>query len=193
MILTVAQTYPTKENLYNNGFVHSRVKSYINEGISAKVFVLNNKHRDEYEIENVPVMRGKVNDLIQFIEHNPDVSCVCFHFLNPAMLKAIKGFRRKLGIVIFVHGNEALWWHERIFPERFSGIIRTLKFFKYVAVNTWSMSRIRTNINRIEQDVHIVGVSNWMLDVAIKNWKLDQTKVTTHVIPNIVNEEVFKY
>lgn len=191
MILTVAQTYPTKKNLYNNGFVHSRVKSYINEGIPAKVFVLSKKHTDEYEIENVNVKRGSVNDLIKYIENNQEISCVCFHFLNTSMLEVINGIHRKLGVVIFVHGNEALWWYERIFPDRFSGFIRTLKFFKYVAVNTWSMLRIRSKINKIDQDVHIVGVSNWMLDVAIKNWKLDRTKLTTHVIPNIVNEKVF--
>ncbi|WP_303800437.1 glycosyltransferase family 4 protein [Ruminococcus flavefaciens] len=194
MITTVAQTYPTENNLYNNGFVHARVKEYIHEGIEANVYVLCNRSiKSDYSIEGVDVMAGNVSRLVDYVNNNKEVTCVCFHFLNPSMLKAIQHFRKNIKLVVFVHGNEALWWHERIFPDRFSGFIRTLKFIKYMIVNTYSINYIRKRINNIDNSINIVCVSEWMKNVAVKNWKIDEKKVQAHIIPNIVNENIFKY
>lgn len=194
MILTVAQTYPTEKNLYNNGFVHARVKAYLKEGVDAETYVINSRqHKDDYVFEGVKVNVGNVNKLAEIVNNNKDITCVCFHFLNISMVKAIRKFRNDIKIIIFVHGNEALWWYERIFPDRFNGFIRTLKFVKYVLINTCSVLYIRNNINKIKNSINIVCVSKWMKDVAVKNWKIKEESVHTHIIPNIVNENIFKY
>lgn len=194
MITTVAQTYPTKKNMYNNGFVHARIKAYLKEEIEANAFVLNNREiKNDYTIEGVEVLAGNIERLVQYVNENDQVTCVCFHFLNVSMLKAIQKFRTNVKIVIFVHGNEALWWYQRIFPDRFSGILRTLKFIKYAVINSFSIFYIRRRINNLKQQINIICVSEWMRDIALKNWKIDESKVNTHIIPNIVNEEIFKY
>lgn len=194
MILTVAQTYPTEKNLYNNGFVHARVKAYLKEGVDAETYVIySRQHKNDYIFEDVKVNVGNVSKLVDIVNTNKDITCVCFHFLNISMVKAIRKFRNDVKIVIFVHGNEALWWYERIFPDRFNGFIRTLKFVKYVLINTCSIVYIRNNINKIKNPINIVCVSKWMKDVAVKNWKIKEESVQTHIIPNIVNENVFKY
>lgn len=194
MITTVAQTYPTEKNMYNNGFVHARIKAYLKEGISANAFVLNNSEiKSDYIMEGVDVLAGNIERLVSYVNENDSVTCVCFHFLNISMLKAIQRFRTNVKIVIFVHGNEALWWYQRIFPDRFSGVVRTLKFVKYAIVNTRSIFYIRRKINNLKLQINIICVSEWMKDVAIKNWRIDEKKVKTHIIPNIVNEDIFKF
>lgn len=194
MITTVAQTYPTKNNMYNNGFVHARIKSYIKEGIDANAYVLNNREiKSDYNIEGVDVLAGNIERLVKYVNENEDISCVCFHFLNISMLKALQKFRANVKVVIFVHGNEALWWHQRIFPDRFNGVIRTLKFVKYAIINSCSIIYIRNRINDLNLQISIVCVSEWMKNVAIKNWRIDENKVKTHIIPNIVNENIFQF
>lgn len=192
MILTVVQCYVSEKERYANGFVHARVKQYKENGIDSKVFVLSNKAREDYNIEGVDVKTGTVKELKKYVEEN-NVSSICFHFLNPSMLKALKKINKKIPIVIFVHGNEALYWYERIFPDRFRGFIRILKFIKYVIVNTYSISLIRKFFKETKRDIQIICVSNWMKNVTLKNWKLNASKIKIHIIPNIVNENIFDY
>lgn len=193
MILTVAQTYVSNNNRYANGFVHARVKSYIANGLDAEVYVLQNKKKDTYVIDNVKVRIGKSKQLADYINTNTNISSVCFHFLNLKMIKAINLIERDIPIIIFVHGNEALWWFERIFPDRFNGLIRTLKFIKYVGVNSYSILKIRRFFKYESRNIHIVCVSKWMAKVAEKNWKLNIKKEKIHIIPNIVNSNIFPY
>jgi len=194
MILTVAQTYPTLENMYNNGFVHARVKQYRQEGIDAKVYVIGNRSiNKDYEIEGVQVLAGNSKRLADLVNSDTSIKCVCFHFLNLDMLKAIKRFRKDVRITIFVHGNEALWWYQRIFPDRFSGFIRILKFIKHVIINTYSMIRIRNSINHLGLKTDMVFVSRWMQDETFRNWKINKELVSTHIIPNLINENVFPF
>lgn len=178
--------------MYNNGFVHARVKSYISEGLSASVYVLSRTIEKKYTLEGVNVVWGGINALVEYVNNTSSITCVCFHFLNPMMLKALNQFRRDINIVVFVHGNEALWWWQRIFPDRFNGLIRTLKFIKYVFVNTFSIIKIRQSINHIH-NLHIVFVSQWMKQQTVKNWHLDENIIRTHVIPNIVSEVEFPF
>ena len=194
MITTVAQTYPSESNMYNNGFVHARIKSYLKEGIEANAYILNNREiKKDYRIEGVEVLAGGVERLVNYVNENEEISCVCFHFLNISMLKALQKFRTNVKVVIFVHGNEALWWYERIFPDRLSNIIRTLKFIKYAVINSRNIFYIRKRINNLSVQINIICVSEWMKNVALKNWRIDERKVKTYIIPNIVNEDIFKY
>ncbi|MGN1270504.1 MAG: glycosyltransferase family 4 protein [Clostridia bacterium] len=192
MILTVVNGYVSKKNMYTNGFVHAREKEYLRNGIDTMVYNLYTKNTPEdYEIEGVTVKVGNIKRLVKMVNNNPEITCVCFHFLTPGMIKALKKFKNRVNVVVFVHGNEALWWYQRIFPDRFNGFIRTIKFIKYLIINTISMMYIRKNINSID-NMNIVCVSEWMKKQAVRNWKI-KTKVNVHIIPNVVNENIFPF
>ena len=45
MLLILVSDYKTEDRPYVNGFVHSRVLSYLKQGTSAEVFVLNEKRK----------------------------------------------------------------------------------------------------------------------------------------------------
>lgn len=193
MILTVVTNYPNEKERYNNGFVHSRVKAYLREGIEAKVFIIGMKASEAYTYEGVTVMCGSSSDLARLVNEESEISCVAFHFLNIQMFKALKKFRPDVSAVLFCHGNEALWWYERIFPDTFADIIRILKFIKYAFINTRSIFYIRHRINRIKINTSIICVSKWMRRVVIKNWRVNPNKIKAYVIPNVVDETVFPY
>lgn len=195
MILTVVMAYPSERNGYSNAFVHTRIKAYLREGIEAKAFVLNKKVKklETIQFEGVEVLYGDIACLSNYVNGNADVDCVCFHFLSISMLKAMSQFRTDVKALIFVHGHEALWWHQRIFPDSFANFIRVLKFCKYILVNTHSMLYIRSKINSLKIQADIVCVSDWMRRIAVDNWGLNEEKIKSHIIPNIVDETIFPY
>ena len=106
------------------------------------------------------------------------------------MVKAYKRFNRPVKAIAFVHGNEALWWYQRIFPDRFSGFVRILKFIKYVILNSYNMIYMRNKLNKL--DISLVFVSDWMKKQTIKNWNL-KSNSNYYIIPNIVNNLIFPY
>ena len=193
MILIVVQCYVTEKMRYANGFVHARVKEYKQNQIESEVFVLQKKNGKDYNIDGINVMVGNRRRLEKYIEDNKKITSICFHFFNPYMSKVINQIERKIPIFIFVHGNEALHWYQRIFPDRLRGVIRILKFVKYMIVNTYSIFKIKRFFHRTNKKIEIVCVSEWMKDVTVKNWNLDTQKYKIHIIPNVVNEKLFKY
>ena len=83
--------YPSKDNIYNSGFVHRRVTAYKNKGYKCKVFLpdkrLNNL--EQYSFENVEVYMGNIDSLKKIIgDYNPDVFLI--HFLNRIAMEVMK-------------------------------------------------------------------------------------------------------
>lgn len=192
MIITVATGYPNEKDKYNNNFIHTRVKAYIREGIDSEVFIIGS-YDLPHIYDGVQLTYGDWKALADRVNNEPNITCVCFHFLDIQMMKAIQAFRKDVAITIFVHGNEALWWYERIFPDKFADIIRVLKFIKYAFRNTVSINYIKRRINKLGDRVNIICVSEWMKDVAVNNWKIDESRIKTHIIPNIIDETIFPY
>lgn len=191
-VVVLVSEYRTKEKPYTNVFVHSRVKAYLEYGIDAFVFVLNEKLEfGSYTIDGVDVITGQVSDFIKVIEEQ-NIQSVCAHFLCAQMIKAFDLIKERLNIVIVVHGNEALHWYQRLFP----GILSNYKLFlgtiRGAFYNQYGIRKIRNFLNRTNHNIEFVTVSNWMKDMAEKTWKC-QGKYRWNIIPNVVLTERFQY
>lgn len=189
MVLILVADYKSENQQYVNAFVHTRVKAYLENGIDAKVFVVNSRKRKNiYTYDGVEVTVGDKIDCINYInEHS--ITAVCAHFITPDMISVLSSINRKLNIYIFVHGNEALMWYERIFPYLFTDFISVLKFIKYIFINIISVSIIRSFLKESKHDITLIAVSEWMKRKAIKNLKCDNRK--WYVIPNIIDDKLF--
>lgn len=191
MLLVIVNNYVTAENPYANGFVHRRVISYLKDGIETKVFVLNKKKKKgKYSFEGVEVHVGYVDDLIDIFKVE-DVSAICIHFLNRNIIKVLNKIDLNIPIFIFVHGVEALNWYERIFPYTFNNIRSTLGFLKYTINNILNMLTIRKYFSNPRKNITLIAVSEWMKEVAKKNWKTGNLE--WKVIPNFIDEELFTF
>lgn len=188
MILTLAPGY-TSENKNDYGFIHSRIKSYQKVGVESQVFIIARKG-ENYIFDGVQVNVGSSQDFIHFVNSH-SIEAIYVHFIDVSMIKCLQKIQLPLKIIIFIHGNEALWWHERIFPNMFPNLKSFLGFAHYVIDNTYSMPMIRHFVNSTRNELTLVGVSKWMLDVAIKNWKCKA--VNCKVIPNIIDEQIFEF
>ena len=193
MILTIIEGYVSEDKKYQNAFVHSRIKSYIQNGIESKVFLFtSDSSKNDYTYEGVSVIVGGIVEMVKYINEN-NIDCLCFHFFSSKMAKALHMTINKYPVCIFVHGNEALMWYERIFPDKMNGLIPFLKFIKYICTNIYNIDKIRKFFKNNKDNIKIICVSEWMKNITIKNWKLDVSQISTTIIPNIINEEIFNY
>lgn len=192
MILNLVSYYKTEDNPYANSFVHTRVMSYLKAGIESEVFVLNEKKSEtEYDIDGVHVIVG-AKDRFKSIINQYEKLTVCIHFIDREMIKMLSDISISLNLVIFVHGNEALHWYERIFPGVFYNLHQTLAFCKYAFYNIKSIKSIKNFLANTHHKCSFVTVSNWMKDAAEKSWDC-VGKYDWNIIPNVVDLNRFKY
>lgn len=191
-LLVLVMSYRSKEKPYENVFVHSRVKAYIASGLEVTVFVLNNKEKEkQYVIDEVNVLVGNEELLVQTINENK-IGNVCAHFLSPEMIDVFKRINSVLRIVIVVHGNEALFWYQRLFPGLLSSPRLVLGTIHGAFQNVYSIGVIRRFLQSNHHEIEFVTVSEWMRVAAEKTWKCEG-RYTWHIIPNIIDIKKFPY
>lgn len=191
MILVLVYNYKTKNEPYVNGFVHMRVLSYMEANLETEVFVLNKrKSKGDYSFDGVSIHVGYIDELQSFIEHNR-IDTICIHFLDWTMIEALNQIQQRLRLLIFVHGVEALYWYERIFPDMFVGVRSYLQFGRYIMNNYMDMHNIRKFLNKTGHALELITVSEWMKNIAVKNWKCINRK--WNLIPNYINTKLFHY
>ena len=113
--LVITNVYPSYENLYRNGFVHSRVRNYRDEGIQSEIFLLRENEEINFsEFENIDVISGNSKNLKDLISSG-EINCLMVHFLDPNIWNVIKEFIGKVRILIWIHGSEVQPWYRRDF------------------------------------------------------------------------------
>ena len=191
MVLVLVGEYKSEKQQYSNAFVHTRVKSYLENGVDAKVFVINKRNKkSSYIYDGVDVITGNIEDCINYI-NDYSIDDICVHFINRVMIKALSGVSRKVNVYIFVHGNEALRWYERIFPYLFTDFITIRRFIEYIFNNTISIPIIKNFLKKSTHNITLITVSEWMKMMANKNWKCDNKEWI--IIPNIIDDKLFIY
>ena len=191
MIVVLLRGYVSEEQPYNNGFVHARVKAYIESGIDTKVFVLNpNTVQSSYVIDGVEVFCGDKEAFINMFSSN-DIK-VCVHFLDSVIIDVLNNAQHIKKIIIFVHGFEALRWYQRIFPGTFTNKACFESFINYVISNSREIPIIRRFLESNSFRCQFVTVSNWMKEQAEKAWNC-RGKLKWHIIPNYIDSKLFKY
>lgn len=187
--LVITPSYPTPENKYLSGFVHSRLKAYKKAGIKfTLVCSFDYKAYSKYNFEGIEVLRVPFQGLRTMMRIY-DFKKIAIHFFDwryARILDASNLLDKKL--YLWVHGPETLYWDWPYF---------TTEYFKpTINITTDQEARFKMNdvlIRRYNKmkNVHWIFVSNW-----IKNRSQELLDIKFHnssVIPNFVDEENFSY
>lgn len=111
-VLVLTNHYPSYDDLYRNGFVHSRVKSYQQRGVHVDVFRLRPQGVLTYhEYQNVDVITGGQEALRKLLDSGSYRS-VLVHFLSSEMWDVLEHYP-DLQCIVWVHGAEIQPWHRR--------------------------------------------------------------------------------
>lgn len=113
--LVLTNHYPSYEDLYRNGFVHSRVAAYAERGVRVDVFRLRKEEALSFhEFSNVDVMTGSQEALHKLLTSGTYKS-VLVHFLNEDMWEVLKHHIDQVKVFVWIHGAEIQPWHRRDF------------------------------------------------------------------------------
>ena len=188
--LVVTPGYPNYDNIYNNGFVHSRVKQYISKDMNVVVFSINKcTEIGQYVFDDVLVNTGNHKCLEEFLRKN-NFSKVLIHFGWKNTIDTILNVNKDIPLIIWVHGTEALGWYRRLF---FFDIKRPHRFIGYILLNTRQMLFMHKLIKNKKINKKFVFVSEWMKNILEKD-SFSKNKIESYeIIPNVVDESIFNY
>ncbi len=188
-ILIVTPGYPSDDNLYNNAFVHARVKEYIKAGLDIHVFSIDKNKKENYIFEDVNVTCGNNKKLAKMLNENT-FEKILVHFGWKKIMNTILKSSPDTPIIIWVHGVEALGWYRRLFNFRIKEIH---KFIGYTLFNTRQMLFMRSLIKKHQDQVTFVFVSNWMKNILEKDTLCNNKIHNYEIIPNVINDKKFVF
>lgn len=188
-ILIITPSYPTEENKYFGGFVHSRVKAYKEAGIKFDLVCAHAyKNTCTYSYEGIDVTRTSFNGLRNILT-SKKYKTILLHFFDNNYAKVLDACDLSSSNLYFwIHGPETLYWDwSKMTDEYFK--METPLSSEYIEL----FERNDCLINRYNDydNVHWVFVSNWIKD---RSEELIGIKFKNFfVIPNFIDEKVFDY
>ncbi len=188
-ILVITPSYPSLENKYLCGFVHSRLKSYKDHGINFDVVCCHNYNGIcKYNYEGIDVLRVNFSNLRHILQHKK-YDKILVHFFDDLYAKVFDAcYLDETELYLWVHGPETLYWDWSKFTTEY---FKNEQPLSYDLINKFKNNdEIIRNYNE-KSNVHWIFVSNWikqrseeLINIKFKNYD---------VIPNIIDSETFKY
>lgn len=187
--LILTPSYPSLENKYFGGFVHSRLKAYHDAGIRFDVaccYFYDNMTK--YQFEGIDVLKLSFFDLRKILQ-TKKYKRILIHFFDEKYAQILDATDlSETQLFIWVHGPETLYWDWPNFTTCYfhPKAPITLDQKKYFEMNDLMIKRYNQRSN-----VTWIFVSNWIKE---KSEELIQIKFNNYcVIPNVIDEKNFNY
>ena len=188
-ILLITPSYPSPDNLYACGFVHTRVKAYIASGLDVEVAVINDYNVSSfYEIDGIPVFKTDYSNMRNILMAK-SYDAILLHFLDSKNLKYLKtSYLNETPLFIWNHGADILYAdYKEFYTPYFSNDYTLPTYLKkeYEERDKYVRSFIKN------KNVYWIFVSEWE-----KNRAEELLKVKFNnsiVIHNYIDSELFKY
>lgn len=186
--LVLTNIYPSYDNLYRNGFVHSRVLSYRENDVECDVFTpTQNKYNGFYDFEGITINFGNYEKLTEFLNKNI-YKKILIHFVDKNMIKAIEESNFKGEIIIWIHGYETERWNRRLFNYTKEEIKANQKEWELKDDLKMAFMRdIYTN-----PKIKFIFVSEWFKE-SVAEIDTECMVLNSVVIPNPINEKIFNF
>lgn len=200
-ILVITPGYPSRENPYNNSFVHQRVLGYLEENLSVEVFSIPGspyrKNMDappvrHYQMDGVPVNEGTHGNLKGYLQ-SKRFDKILIHFAWKGIMEVVLSEASDTPLILWVHGVEALSWKRRLFnltpdPKEM------FKFLGYIPLNHIQLHFVKKLIKlQKEREITFIFVSHWMKKVMEEDTGVQSTITNFRIIPNVINDRLFRY
>ena len=190
--LILTKQYPSYDDLYRYGFLHSRVRSYRDAGLNVDVFRLTNLQETPYrEYEDIDVASGDLELLDQTLTSG-QYKKVLVHLLDERMWSVLEKHLDRVKVDIWVHGAEIQVWQRREFEfERMSKdeIVRQKKLSDK-RVKFWKRVLAQPHPH---PNVHLIFVSQYFADEVANDLHVQLPKASYSIIHNYIDPEIFNY
>lgn len=186
--LVLANEYPRAGKEYGNGFVHQRVKQYLEAGVAVDVVCAGySVDQDLYHYDGVRVLTGHGEEISEVLKRQAYTS-VSIHFLNNRIWNAIEPFLADLDVHVFLHGYECSRWIRRVWNYKHGQDLERAIERSINLQNFW-----HEVIHHPHQPRSYIFVSNWWRQAVLDDMRLTFPSNRVRVIHNYINSDLFDY
>ncbi|QJW83852.1 glycosyltransferase family 4 protein [Ramlibacter terrae] len=186
--LVLTNHYPSYDDLYRNGFVHTRVAAYAARGTRVDVFRLRRDAGLSYhEFHDADVITGSQEALHKLLAGG-DYRSVLVHFLDEAMWEVLKHHIDRVKVIVWVHGAEFQPRHRREFNFEGEDQLRSARLQSEERMRFW-----QGLLREMPANLQLVFVSNYFAGEVMEDpgFRLPEGKY--HVIHNPIDTRLFAY
>lgn len=186
--LLLTNHYPSYDDLYRNGFVHSRVVAYKEQGVNVDIYRLRKDEALSYhEYKNIDVMTGSQQALYKLIK-NGKYKSILVHFLDEEMWEVLKHHIDRIKVFVWVHGAEIQPWHRRAFNYKTEDALNDAKKKSDVRMAFW-----RSLLKPMSENLSLVFVSQYAADITMEDMGFRLPVNKYRIIHNPINTDTFNY
>ncbi|MEI7453785.1 MAG: glycosyltransferase [Actinomycetes bacterium] len=185
--LLLTNHYPSYNDLYRNGFVHTRVRAYQARAVRCDVFRLRSDEAVSYhEFEDVNVVTGSQEVLHQML-YSGRYKRVLVHFLNEAMWQVLQHHIERIKIFVWVHGAEIQPLHRR---DNFENKQQrdAAKVQSEARMSFW-----RGLLRKMPDNLKLIFVSNFLAEVVMEDLGVRLPENHYEVLHNPIDTDLFAY
>jgi len=187
--LILSNVYPSYDEIYQNMFVHARVKAYQQKGHLFDVMHSNYNTEDGYrEFDGVDVIDGS-SQMISDIVQSGKIKTVCIHFLSERMFSVLEPHLENIRLIIWVHGVEIQPWWRRDYNYLDYNEIEEAKKQSEKRMAFWH----HVFHSAKAHDIHFVFVSQYFANEVMEDYQIELPKERYSIIHNVIDTEVFNY
>jgi glycosyltransferase involved in cell wall biosynthesis/spore maturation protein CgeB len=186
--LVLTNIYPSYDNLYRNGFIHTRLKAYKRAGRKLEVVIPRRNGRSAFrEYQEVEVAEVPIGQIRESLERG-EVDNVFAHFLDPLMWEVLHDQSKVKGIYVWMHGSEVQPWWRRTFNYADDLDLERAKVSSEERLAFW-----RGIFDHLPENVHFVFVSQYFAEEVFEDLGRRLPSERYSIIHNPVDTSVFAY
>ena len=187
--LVLTNHYPSYQDLYRNGFVHSRLRAYRElGGLSPDVYRLRpDQDLSFHEFQNIEVMTGSAEQL-DFLLASGRYDHVLVHFLDTRMWNVLSRYIDRVRVTVWVHGAEVQPWWRRSFNYATQADLDAAKPASDARLAFW-----RGLFAPLHPNLHFVFVSQYFAEEVFEDLEVTCPPAQYQVIHNPIDDQLFAY
>lgn len=191
-VLVIAKQYPSYEDLYKYGFLHSRLKAYKQENKLVNMFKLTMK-AEEFgfsEFEGVDVVSHN-HAMLDKLLASGVYKKVCIHLIDNKMWEVVKKYQDTVQILVWIHGAD----------------IRSVSRREY-EFDTWSAQELvrqkklsdqrkafwrKLLLSELHPNTQFIFVSQYFREESESDLEIKFPNEQCHIIHNYIDNQTFAY
>lgn len=187
-VLILTNHYPSYDDIYRNGFIHSRVREYTKNGICPDIFKLREGENINFsEFEGVDIISGSIEALRRLIE-TQTYQKILVHFLDKSMWDVIEPYSQTTEILVWVHGSEIQPWHRRTFNYSNDSELNKAKIESKKRMEFWIPL-----LQNLPAKMKLIFVSEYFAKEVMEDTGTELTEEQYLIIHNPIDTNLFKF
>lgn len=189
-ILVLTKQYPSYEDIYRYGFLHSRIREYKKQGLEVDIFkISNNEQFNAREFENINIITGD-NQLLENCLKNEIYKQILVHLIDRNMWQILKKYLDNIKLTIWVHGAEIQVWQRREYEFE---LLTEEQIIRQKELSTERIKLWHEIIKLNHPNIHFVFVSEYFKNESLNDLGLTLAKDRYSIIHNYIDSSIFKY